>query len=548
MMHRNGQAEACGEATSKKGFFLELMDQYASFTDSDGSVCPASLDKYQVEALLTKTFQYMLSSCPSEERGGNKRAGFLGYCDMGPKRTPILLDHNDLIPVTRADGSTSLPCHFHNREGLRITEFKQLVELFRLPSTVDSNEECEGDSTGQETCANIELTERHLYAVPAGRVFMFAPSYVGEVFHLPHVEGSENMTIYLEVMSLVPRVFDVFHFFSREESKDLVERAIAETKDTHRIKRSSTGASGYNLNSRRTSESGFDTHGQTAVKVKKRCFELLGFDQYWESHGDGLQILRYNISKAYNSHLDWIEDKSGELEHDYESGGTGGNRFATILLYMSDLDPEDGGETVFPKGWPAHLDPSDRISADDALDALRASERGNVLEHGSWEENLVAQCRTRLAVRPHSSRAVLFYSQYPNGELDPASLHGACPVLAGQKYAANLWVWNTPRQGYDGAPMKEKFRKEKEETNPTSSPAVNFKEISGTFKNTGKDESMNNAELFFEDQFWGKLGPKDAALGVNTYRGHVWHVKVDGKIVKSWTINEEDGEKQKFTV
>jgi hypothetical protein len=28
-----------------------------------------------------------------------------------------------------------------------------------------------------------------------------------------------------------------------------------------------------------------------------------------QSHGDGLQILRYNISKAYNSHLDWIEDK-----------------------------------------------------------------------------------------------------------------------------------------------------------------------------------------------------------------------------------------------
>lgn len=549
MIHRNGQPEACGEAKSGNGFLPELLQQYASFTNDNGEACPAALDKYQLEALLTKTFQKMVSSCPSEEKDGDKMAGFMGFCDMGPKRTPVLLDHDDLIPVKRDDGSTSLPCRFHNREGRRITDLKQLIELAQLPSTTVSKEDCQTDANGQQTCAVSQSTERHLYAVPAGRVFMFAPSYIGEIFHLPHVEGSENKTIYLEVMSLVPRVFDVFNFFSREESADLVSKAIAETKDSHRIKRSSTGASGYNLNSRRTSESGFDTHGKTAVKVKKRCFEALGFDEYWESHGDGLQILRYNVSKAYNSHLDWIEDKSGQLEHDYESGGSGGNRFATILMYMSDLGPDDGGETVFPKGWPAHLDPSERVSKSEALASLRASDQGNILEHGSWEESLVAQCRSRLAVRPHSSRAVLFYSQYPNGEVDPASLHGACPVLSGQKYAANLWAWNTPRQGYAGSPIKEKFRTEKkEETSHTSAPAVDFKEIHGKFRNSGANPTMDNAELFFEDQFWGKMGPDDTELAVNTYQGHVWNVKVDGKVVKTWTIKEEDGENQDFII
>jgi hypothetical protein len=78
-----------------------------------------------------------------------------------------------------------------------------------------------------------------------------------------------------------------------------------------------------------------------------------------------------------------------------------------------------------------------------ALEELRASDRGNILERGSWEENLASKCRTRLAIRPHSSRAVLFYSQKPNGEEDKASLHGACPVLSKSKYAANLWVWNS---------------------------------------------------------------------------------------------------------
>jgi hypothetical protein len=49
------------------------------------------------------------------------------------------------------------------------------------------------------------------------------------------------------------------------------------------------------------------------------------------------------------------------MEHDFDSAGKGGNRFATILLYMSDLGPEDGGETVFPTGWPPHLPEADRI-------------------------------------------------------------------------------------------------------------------------------------------------------------------------------------------
>lgn len=548
-MHRNGEPESCGEASSEKGFFEELLQQYASMKDDGGDEpCPPTLNKYQVESLLTKTFQNMVTSCPSVEKDGKKNAGLLGFCDMGPKRTPIMLDHNDLVPVVSADGESFLPCRFHTREGLRITELSELTKLAQSPSTTpfQQAQECEvDDHTGDQTCTSAGgSVERHLYAVPAGRVFMFAPSYVGEVFHLPHVEGSDQKLIYLEVLSLSPRVFDVFNFFSRAESEDLVKSAIAETKESHMIKRSTTGASGHNLNSRRTSESGFDTHGKTAVKVKKRCFKALGFDEYLESYGDGLQILRYNVSKAYNSHLDWIEDKSGQLEHDFESGGTGGNRFATILMYMSDLGEGDGGETVFPQGWPAHLPESERVSTKDAIEALRASDHGNVLAHGSWEEDLVAKCRTRLAVTPHSSRAVLFYSQYPNGNVDPASIHGACPVLKGQKYAANLWVWNTPRQGYAGAPIKEKFRKE----GATTSPSVSFKELHAVFKNSGADPSLNNAELFFEEQFWGKLGPNDPDLGINTYRGHTWNVKVDGKVVKTFTIKEEDGEEQQFII
>jgi hypothetical protein len=45
-------------------------------------------------------------------------------------------------------------------------------------------------------------------------------------------------------------------------------------------------------------------------------------------------------------------------------------------------------------------------------------------------------------VRPKKAHAILFYSQNPSGQHDRNSLHGGCPVLAGTKWAANLWIWN----------------------------------------------------------------------------------------------------------
>jgi hypothetical protein len=271
---------------------------------------------------------------------------------------------------------------------------------------------------------------------------MFAPAFVGEEFYLPHIQGADpTKPVYMKVLSLSPRVFDIFNFFTKEESSGLVERALKETKASHRIKRSTTGAVGHSVFERRTSESGFDTHGETAQAVKRRCFDVLGFDEYIEGHSDGLQILRYNQTKAYVAHMDWIDDDPN-VEHDFDSSKKGGNRYATILLYMTDLGPGDGGETVFVHGKPLEADAPEYTTA---LQQLRDSEHGKLFQHGSWQETMVAQCRSSLAVRPNSARAVLFYSQLPNGEPDPASLHGGCPVVTEQpKWAANLWVWNTP--------------------------------------------------------------------------------------------------------
>lgn len=112
---------------------------------------------------------------------------------------------------------------------------------------------------------------------------------------------------------------------------------------------------------------------------------------------------------------------------------------------MSDLDEHAGGETSFTEAWPPEVPESERKELHVALKELRESGDAAAagIKLGSWEEELVATCRSKLSVRPYRGRAVLFYSQHPNGVPDEMSRHSGCPVLKGDKWAANLWVWNT---------------------------------------------------------------------------------------------------------
>ena len=437
-LHRNGDADPCGTLPADPSVFEDALKTF--------DVCLDSFDKFQFESWLTRVMNHV-TGCEPNDLKHPIAPGFLGYCDRGPAKTPLLTDHHRLV---RVPSTNTLPCHFHTREGVRITSIKQFKNLLTTsktaPTCLPGDEDCAG---GGHSSQKPSL---HLYAVAAGRVFMFAPKFVGEVFELPHVTGDRGAPISLKVLSTNPRVFDVLNFFSRDESTNLVNRALKETSETHRIKRSTTGAQGKSVNSRRTSESGFDTHGQVAIEVKRRCFKILGFDEYvtccWlffvgrhrpegrltcsdllyryiEGHSDGLQMLRYNLTTAYIPHMDWIDDPSGVLPHDYDSGGMGGNRFSTILMYMTDLEPGAGGETVFTEAWPIGLPEDQRMDLNTALKSLRESgDAEGVLKHGSWEEEMVAQCRSKLAIRPQAGRAVLFYSQLPSGEPDPASTHG----------------------------------------------------------------------------------------------------------------------------
>ena len=311
-----------------------------------------------------------------------------------------------------------------------------------LTAEVDADWGCAGSADGScriflhngweiTTCA--ELTENDkLWLVPRGREFIWPTFKKGHLVEVRHVTTANNKPIVVETLSESPKVFRLNNFFTEEEADELIENALQLNDPVNGLHRSTTGqGDAAQEDNHRTSDNAWDLVSPASMRLKRRIFDLLGVRPYNNAWADGLQILRYNMTQAYNTHFDYLEYTPGSRLDSSRPGGV--NRFATVVIYLTDV--EEGGENGFPEG--KALDGSDKTHAD-VMEELK--EKGMDLKDiginpGSWQERLVVQCRSKLAVKPVKAHAVLFYDQLPMGGQDDASLHGGCPVLKGVKWA-----------------------------------------------------------------------------------------------------------------
>ncbi|XP_062209130.1 probable prolyl 4-hydroxylase 6 [Phragmites australis] len=121
-------------------------------------------------------------------------------------------------------------------------------------------------------------------------------------------------------------------------------------------------------------------------------------------NGEPMQILRYRNGDKYGAHFDYIRGKN------YQA--LGGHRIASVLMYLSNV--KIGGETIFPNSEATPSQPKD----------------------DTWSEC----AKSGYAVKPVKGDALLFFSLHPNATTDPASLHGSCPVVEGEKWSATKWI------------------------------------------------------------------------------------------------------------
>ena len=214
-----------------------------------------------------------------------------------------------------------------------------------------------------------------------------------------------NMT--LTVLSCAPRVFEIKNFLSPVEIDHIVHLASGVN-----LKLSGTGDSNREaeISRTRTSRNSWVRREKTPIidSVYRRAADLLRINEALlrqrndkeysdldakESIAEQLQLVHYGVGQEYTAHHDFGYRKQNEPRQP--------DRFATLLLYLN--EGMEGGETSFPR-W---------INAE-TTDALK--------------------------VVPEAGKAVLFYSQLPDGNMDDLSQHAAIPVTQGEKWLINLWV------------------------------------------------------------------------------------------------------------
>ncbi|CAN1226420.1 Probable prolyl 4-hydroxylase 10 [Linum perenne] len=199
------------------------------------------------------------------------------------------------------------------------------------------------------------------------------------------IEDEGKPEPWVEVISWEPRAFVYHNFLSKDECEYLISLA-----KPHMVKSTVVDSeTGKSKDSRvRTSSGTFLARGRDKV-VRDIEQRIADFSFIPVDHGEGLQILHYEVGQKYEPHYDYFMD-------DYNTKN-GGQRIATVLMYLSDV--EEGGETVFPNA------------------------KGNYSAVPWWNE--LSECGQKgLSVKPKMGDALLFWSMNPDASLDPSSLHG----------------------------------------------------------------------------------------------------------------------------
>ncbi|KAK7263000.1 hypothetical protein RJT34_30584 [Clitoria ternatea] len=206
---------------------------------------------------------------------------------------------------------------------------------------------------------------------------------------------------WVDIISWEPRAFLYHNFLTREECEYLMNIA----KPSMQKSTVADSETGMSKDSRvRTSSGTFLARGRDKIvrNIEKR---IADFTFIPIEHGEGLQVLHYEVGQKYDPHFDYFMDKFNTMN--------GGQRMATVLMYLTDV--EEGGETVFPVA------------------------KGNFSSVPWWND--LSDCgKQGLSIKPNMGDALLFWSMKPDATLDPSSLHGSCPVIKGNKWSCTKWM------------------------------------------------------------------------------------------------------------
>lgn len=195
--------------------------------------------------------------------------------------------------------------------------------------------------------------------------------------------GLEEPPTIEEVLGSSPRVFLIHNALTPDETKHLRDMSAPILRQSY----VGTAGQGMRVGERRTSHSTFLMKGSVLESkqmksMRRRISDLTGFDL--RKFAD-LQVNRYKAGGKYEPHYDWAKSVSSEQEW-------------TVLLCLSSVADDQGGETVFP--------------------------------------------RANIVVQPKEGMAIVFKNTKSLHVLDQDSLHGGAPLKYGEKWNSNQWIFS----------------------------------------------------------------------------------------------------------
>ncbi|CAB9519489.1 Probable prolyl 4-hydroxylase [Seminavis robusta] len=271
--------------------------------------------------------------------------------------------------------------------------------------------------------ANLEFAQHYLIAshrtwlAHFPRPFpvhpMIAATHVGQ----QHSVKLEDRTLPLEVVSVTPRVLAMDDFLTHDECQALMSLAAAQGLQGSTLYAGGMAQQQRDLSTRSSTNAWLSREtSQLTDRIYRRAAQLLQMkesllqqpafyhhdeddeeapDYTQHSIAESLQVVRYQPGEEYTAHHDFVYPSA---RHRYQP-----TRYATLLLYLN--DDFTGGQTNFPR-------------------AVNPSKHDGI------------------TITPKAGKAVLFYNMLPDGNVDDLSQHQSLPVENGEKWLANLWVWD----------------------------------------------------------------------------------------------------------
>ena len=237
-----------------------------------------------------------------------------------------------------------------------------------------------------------------------------------EIAH-PRQRHPGEMEINLTVLSCEPRLLEIQHFLSDVEVDHILE--LAKGRNLHLSTTGKDDKDGKADVDTRTSYNTWISRYSSPIvdAIYRRVADVLHIDESLLRHrsqnvtdrrgassqplSEDLQLVHYEDGQQYTAHHDFsYPDRSGDGQWSPPS------RSINVLMYLN--EGMEGGETSFPR----------------------------------WRNG---ETTRGLNVVPQKGKAVIFYMVTPDGNLDDLTQHAALPVTQGEKWLANLWIWDPVR-------------------------------------------------------------------------------------------------------